>query len=170
MIRDGAVVGQLGMAMTAAGDAASSAVTIAGDDSGNICIATSGPSMSDQIAPMFDRAPYFMIVGLGTCKVVANPNVDDQAGVGIQSAQLVVSEGAKAVITNDISVKALEELSKLRIRVYTGVTGTAKQGLEWYQNGRLTPSSLDEGEGKHDEEHGGSSSKGKGSSSSTKKL
>ena len=170
MIRDGAVVGQLGMAMaqTTAGDAASSAVTIAGDDSGNICIATSGPSMSDQIAPMFDRAPYFMIVGLGTCKVVANPNVDDQAGVGIQSAQLVVSEGAKAVITNDISFKALEELSKLRIRVYTGVTGTAKQGLEWYQNGRLTPSSLDEGN--HDEEHGGGSSKGKGSSSSTKKL
>jgi predicted Fe-Mo cluster-binding NifX family protein len=173
MIRDGAVVGQLGAAMatrTVAGDAASSAVTISGDDSGNICIATSGPSMNDQIAPMFDRAPYFMIVGLGTCKVVTNPNVDDQAGVGIQSAQLVVSEGAKAVITNDISVKALQELSKLRIRVYTGVTGTAKQGLEWYQNDRLTPSSLDE---EDHEEHGGSgedhggSSKGKGSSSTT---
>ncbi len=169
MIRDGAAVGQLGipMARTSAGDAAaSSAVTISGDDSGSICIATSGPSMNDQIAPMFDRASYFMIVGLGTCKVVVNPNVDDQAGVGVQSAQLVVSEGAKGVITNDISVKALQELSRLRIRVYTGVTGTAQQGLEWYQNGRLTPSSLEEGN--HDEHSG--ASKGKGSTSSSKKL
>jgi predicted Fe-Mo cluster-binding NifX family protein len=169
MIRDSTLTTQLGitMAQASAGNMMpSSAVTIAGEDSGSICIAASGPSMNDKIAPMFDRAPYFIIVGLGTCKVVANPNVDDQAGVGIQSAQLVVSEGAKAVITNDISVKALQELDRLRIKVYTGVAGTAQQGLEWYQNGRLTPSSLDEGN--HDEHNG--SSKGKGSSTSSKKL
>jgi len=169
MIRDSLLTAQLGIAMaqaSAGNTMPSSAVTIAGEDSGSICIAASGPSMNDKIAPMFDRAQYFIIVGLGTCKVVANPNVDDQAGVGIQSAQLVVSEGAKAVITNDISVKALQELDRLRIKVYTGVAGTAQQGLEWYQNGRLTPSSLEEGN--HDEHNG--SSKGKGSSTSSKKL
>jgi len=143
-------------------DSAASAVTIAGEELGKICIATTGPKMRDDIAPMFDRAPYFLIVDLGSCKIVANPNVADQVGVGVQSAQLVVSEGAKAVITNDISVKALEELSRLRIRVYTGVKGTAEQGLEWYQAGRLTPSSLND-EGNHDEH--GSSGKGKGTSS-----
>ncbi|MBN2496109.1 MAG: PDZ domain-containing protein [Deltaproteobacteria bacterium] len=170
MVRDGAVIGQLGLsaARTVAGDAASSAVTITGDDAGKICIATSGSSMSDHIAPMFDRAPYFMIVGLGTCKVVANPNVDDRTGAGVQSAQLVVSEGSNVVITNDISVKALEELSRLRIRVYTGVSGTAAQGLEWYQAGRLTPSTLDAGSHEEHEEHG--ASKGKGTTSSTRKL
>jgi predicted Fe-Mo cluster-binding NifX family protein len=147
------------------------AVTIAGETNG-ICIAASGPSMNDKLAPLFDRAPYFLIVGLGTCKVIANPNVEDRAGVGIQSAQLVVSEGAKAVITNDISLKALEELSKLRIRVYTGVTGIAQQALTWYQNGRLTPSSLaTSSDGNHDEHNssGGSSgsSGGKGRDSKT---
>jgi predicted Fe-Mo cluster-binding NifX family protein len=122
--------------------------------------------MESKVAPLFDRAPYFLIVGLGTCKVIANPNVDDREGVGIQSAQLVVSEGAKAVITNDISLKALEELSKLRIKVFPGVTGTAQQALEWYQDGRLTPSSLGTADGSQDE-HSGGGSGGKGRDSKT---
>jgi len=141
---------------------AGSAVTVSGEITGGpMCLAVTGPSMDAKIAPLFDRAPYFLIVGLGTCKVVANPNVDDRAGVGIQTAQLVVSEGAKGVITNDISVKALEELSKLRIKVYTGVTGTARQALSWYQDGRLSPSSLTATVTEH-EEHQSGTSGGKG--------
>lgn len=190
MLRDGAVPGQSNFptTQTTAGEFSSdefqppiyqsmsqsetSAVTIAGEQLGRICIATSGPSMSDGVAPMFDRAPYFLIVDLGSCNVIANPNVEDRSGVGIQSAQLVVSEGAKVVITNDISVKALEELSRLRIRVYTGVRGTAQQALEWYQAGRLTPSSLNDlsnHDERGDDDHG-NSGKGKGTTSSSKSL
>jgi predicted Fe-Mo cluster-binding NifX family protein len=143
----------------------SSALTIAGDTSGKICIATNGNDPDDDIAPMFDRAPYFLIIELGHSKVVANPNVQDRVGVGVQSAQLVVSEGATVVITNDISVKALEELNRLRIEVFTGVSGTAKQALSWYQNGRLTPSTLNDE--KKEEHSGGSSGKGKDSKSSS---
>jgi predicted Fe-Mo cluster-binding NifX family protein len=131
------------------------AVTIAGVDAGKICLATTGPTMESDIAPFFDRAPYFIIAGLG--------------GVGVQSAQLIVSEGAKKVITNDISVTALKELTTLGVRVYPGVSATAAQALEWYENGRLTPASFtatssDQEEDEH-EQHGSSSSgKSKGKS------
>ena len=144
------------------------AVTVSGETSGNICIAATGSTMDAQVAPLFGRAPYFLMVGLGSFRVVRNPNERDQTGVGIQSAQLIVSEGAKAVITNDIGVRGLEELGRLRVRVYTGVSGTAKQALEWYKNGMLSPASLNTSSAEQ-EEHGPPSSskaKAKGESSS----
>jgi predicted Fe-Mo cluster-binding NifX family protein len=117
-------------------------LTVAGDSSGKICIAATGPTIDAQVAPLFGRAPYFLVFGLGTFEVLPNPNVYDRTGVGVQSAQLVVSEGAKAVITYDISVKALEEFQRLRVTVYSGVNGTARDALQWYQAGRLSPASL----------------------------
>ena len=145
-----------------------SAVTIAGETSGNICIAATGSTMDAQVAPLFGRAPYFLMVGLGSFRAVRNPNVSDLTGVSVQSAQLVVSEGAKVVITNDIGVRGLEELSRLRVQVFSGVNGTARQALEWYQNGRLSPASLNTSSAEQ-EEHGPPSSskaKAKGESSS----
>ena len=134
--------GQTSSVITVATDAASSALTVAGANSGKVCIAATGSKIDSPVADLFDRAPYFLIVGLGSFTAIPNPNVRDVTGAGIQSAQLVVSEGAKAVITNDIGIKAIEELKKLQVRVYTGVTGTAAQALEWYQNNRLTPTNL----------------------------
>ncbi|HIJ39475.1 MAG TPA: PDZ domain-containing protein [Deltaproteobacteria bacterium] len=145
-----------------------SALPVAGEDQGLICIATTGPTMNAQVAPLFGRAPYFLLVGLGTFKVIQNPNVDDRTGVGVQSAQLVVSEGARVVITNDLAVKALEELTRLRVRVFTGVTGTAAQAVEWYQNGRLTPAALSTST-VDEEDHVQSSSKAKSKGESTSK-
>ena len=148
------------------------AQAVAGEDQGSICIATTGPTMNAQVAPLFGRAPYFLLVGLGTFKVIPNPNIGDSTGVGVQSAQLVVSEGARIVITNDLAVKAMEELMRLRVQVFTGVTGTAAQAVQWYQNGRLTPATLSTSTSSVDEEdHGQSSSKSKskGESTSTSK-
>jgi len=150
----------------------SSTVTISGESSGSICIASTDSNMDAQVAPLFDRAPYFLMVELGNFRVVRNPNESDQTGVGIQSAQLIVSEGAKAVITNDIGVRGLEELSRLRVRVYTGVNGTARQALEWYQNGRLSPASLSTSNNTsstEEEEHGPSSGKAKAKGESSER-
>ena len=144
------------------------AQSVAGDDQGTICIAATGPTMNAQVAPLFGRAPYFLLVGLGTFKVILNPNIGDRTGVGVQSAQLVVSEGARIVITNDLAVKAMEELMRLRVQVFTGVTGTAAQAVDWYQSGRLTPATLSTSSAE-EEDHGQSSSKSKSKGESTSK-
>jgi predicted Fe-Mo cluster-binding NifX family protein len=144
------------------------AQSVAGDDQGTICIAATGPTMNAQVAPLFGRAPYFLLVGLGTFKVILNPNIGDRTGVGVQSAQLVVSEGARIVITNDLAVKAMEELMRLRVQVFTGVTGTAAQAVQWYQSGRLTPATLSTSSAE-EEDHGQSSSKSKSKGESTSK-
>nr|WCC90959.1 magnetosome protein MamT-greigite [Desulfobacteraceae bacterium] len=148
------------------------AMTIANTAIGNICIASTGASIESQVSDIFDKARYFLIVGLGAIKAIPNPNVKDLLGSGIQSAQLIVSEGAKVLITNDIGIKALEELNTLNVQVYTGVKGTASQALSWYQDGRLTATTLNTAINTIEEEHGPPSSskaKAKGETS-TKTL
>ena len=152
------------------------AMTIAGQRSGNVCIATIGKTIESQVADIFDKAPYFLIVGLGSIEVIPNPNVDDYKGSGVQSAQLIVSEGARVVLTNDIGIRAIEELHTLNVQVYTGIRGTAAQALRWYQDDRLTPTVLNSNSHTDDEEQHGpptsskSKSKGESTTTSTKTL
>jgi len=139
-------------------------ITIAGCISQKVALSSEGKNLSSKIAPLFDRSPYFIIVGLGSFQVFKNPNVNDSKDVGIQSAQFVVDKGAGSVITNNISLEAMKELCKLNVKVYSGVSGTVSQALEWYMDERLTETTLgtdksvsgshDEGEGKSKEKKG----------------
>lgn len=106
-------------------------------DQGKVAIATTGPKLTSSIAPLFDRAEYFLIVGLGNFKAIPNPNAKDVHGTGIQSAQLIVGEGASAVIVNNISLEAMKALDELRVKIYGGVMGNARQAISWYEAGRL---------------------------------
>ena len=144
------------------------AMTIAGTGSGSVCIAATGSTLDSQVADIFDKAPYFLIVGLGKIKAIPNPNVTDLIGSGVQSAQLIVSEGAKVVITNDIGIRAFKELNSLNVKVYTGIKGSAEQALSWFQDNRLSPTVLGSNNSTTEEEHGpptSSKSKSKGETS-----
>jgi len=114
-----------------------SAITTAASLSQKLAISSEGKNLSSKIAPLFDRASYFITVGLGSFQAIKNPNANDSKDVGIQSAQFVVDKGAGAVLTNNISLEAMEELRKLNVSVYSGVSGTVSQALEWYMDGRL---------------------------------
>ena len=144
------------------------AMTISGTGTGtgSVCIAATGPTLQSEVADIFDKAPYFLIVGLGKIKAIPNPNVTDLIGSGVQSAQLIVSEGAKVLITNDIGIRAIKELTTLNVKVFTGIRGTAEQALQWYQDDRLSPTMLNANS--VEEEHGpptSSKSKSKGETS-----
>jgi len=139
-------------------------ITTSGDISQKLAISSMGKDLSSTIAPIFDESPYFIIVGLGSFQAFKNPNVGDSNDVGIQSAQFVVDKGAGAVITNNISLEAMNELRKLNVKVYSGISGTVSQALEWYMDGRLQDTTMgvdNSGSGSHDEGEGGSKSKEK---------
>jgi len=139
-------------------------MTTAGNISQKIAIASEGKDLNSNIAPLFDRSPYFIIVGLGTFQAFKNPNVNDSKDVGIQSAQFIVDKGAGAVITNNISLEAMKELHRLNVKVYSGVSGAVSQAIECYMDGHLKETTVgidksgsdshDEGEGKSKEKKG----------------
>ena len=110
-----------------------------------IAIASDGSTAQSEVAPLFDRAPYYLIVdlGSGSFEAVANPNVNDAIGVGIQSAQLVVDNGASAIITGDLSSEAMNMLTDLNATVVAGASGAVNQAINAYVNGQLTSTSGD---------------------------
>ena len=126
-----------------------------------VAIAIDGKKITSDMAPFFDNASYFLILGYGTYEAVANPNAKDKIGSGAQTAQFLVGEGVGVVIVNNISLEALQTLRELKVKVYSGVSGKAEQVIEWYQFGSLPETSLSDSqeEGKHDSSSG---SKGKG--------
>ena len=110
-----------------------------------IAIASDGSTAQSEVAPFFDRAPYYLIVDLclGSFEAIANPNVNDAIGVGIQSAQLVVGNGAGTIITGSLSSEAMNMLTNLNATVVAGASGTVNQVINAYVNGQLTSTSGD---------------------------
>ena len=53
-----------------------------------------------------------------------NESATSGGGAGIQSAQLVVSKGAKAVITGNCGPNAIKTLSAAGVKVFLRVTGS----------------------------------------------
>ncbi len=72
-------------------------------------------------------------------EVFDNENATLGGGAGVQSAQFVASKGIKAVITGNCGPNAMQVLSAAGVPVYTGQSGSVKDIVETYQNGKLTP-------------------------------
>ena len=110
-----------------------------------IVIPSPGRSLKSDIAPLFDRAPYFLMFGLGKYEVVKNPYYRDPRSNGAEIAQYVVGEGGAIIICNNVSMDALRTLKDLQVRVYSGFAGTVQQALDIYSDGRLKDSGTTSG-------------------------
>lgn len=106
-----------------------------------ICITSQGDTLDAQIDPRFGRCQYFIIVDPDTLEyeAVSNTNVQAMGGAGIQSGQLVISKGVKAVITGNVGPNAFQTLQAGGIEVIVGVSGTVKEAVDKYKRGELKP-------------------------------
>lgn len=104
-----------------------------------ICVTSSGDKLDSSIDPRFGRCAYFIIVNPESLefKAILNPNADATGGAGIQSAQLVAKEGAEAVITGNVGPNAFQALSSLALKVYAGASGTIKEAVQKYKEGKF---------------------------------
>lgn len=104
-----------------------------------ICITSTGDNLDSTVDPRFGRCGYFIIVDPESLefKTLANPNVSATGGAGIQSAQLVANEGAEAVITGNVGPNAFQTLSSLNIKVFAGASGTIKEVIQNYKDGKF---------------------------------
>jgi len=103
-----------------------------------ICITSEGKTLDAKVDPRFGRCQNFIFFDTDTEKfeVQENANAQFQGGAGIQSGQLVVAKGVKAVLTGNIGPNAHQVLSAAGISVFTGVSGTVKEAIEGYKTGK----------------------------------
>jgi predicted Fe-Mo cluster-binding NifX family protein len=104
-----------------------------------IAVTSKGKDMSAEVDSRFGRCSYFVIVDVDTedYRAVENQNAFVSGGAGVGSAQFIVEQGVKAVVTGHVGPKALKTLEAAGVEVYTGASGTIKNALEQYKSGKL---------------------------------
>jgi predicted Fe-Mo cluster-binding NifX family protein len=70
-------------------------------------------------------------------QVFDNENIALGGGAGIQSAQFVASKGAGVVITDNCGPNAVQTLTAAGVEVIVGQSGTVKQVIQDYKDGKL---------------------------------
>lgn len=106
-----------------------------------IAITTQGNSPDSEVDPRFGRAQGFLVYDTDTdayTPVSNTQNLQSQQGAGIQAGRTVSDAGVQAVLTGNCGPKAFRVLNEAGIKVYVGVSGTARQAVEAYQKGELT--------------------------------
>jgi len=104
-----------------------------------IAVSATAPHLDADLDPRFGRCPYLLIIDTETMEfeAVENPAVSAPGGAGIQAAQAVAETGAKAVITGNCGPNAYQALSAAGIEVAVGASGSVRQAVEAYRQGRL---------------------------------
>ena len=107
-----------------------------------IVITTKGDSSDSTVDPRFGRAQSFLVYDTETdtySPVSNTQNLQAQQGAGIQAGRTVTEAGAQAVLTGNCGPKAFRVLNEAGgVKVYVGVTGTAREAVEAFQKGKLT--------------------------------
>lgn len=70
-------------------------------------------------------------------EVFDNKNFDLDQGAGVQSAQFLISKGAKVAISGNVGPNAMSALSKGGVEVLIRHTGTIAEAVEDYRKGKL---------------------------------
>ena len=106
-----------------------------------LAITSTGKELDSNLDPRFGRAAYFLIVETDSmsCEVFDNDNAALSGGAGIQSAQLIAAQGAKALITGHCGPNAMQTLTAAGVQVYVGQAGTVQSLVDKFKNGQLTP-------------------------------
>jgi predicted Fe-Mo cluster-binding NifX family protein len=108
-----------------------------------IAVSVSLSSLDAPVDPRFGRARYFLLIDPATLawEAVDNAqNLDLSQGAGIQAAQNLLRHDVQVLLTGNCGPKAFKVLKAAGIKVCVGVTGSAREAVHSYLEGRCPPS------------------------------
>lgn len=105
-----------------------------------IIVTSSGADLDAATHALFGRCPMFVFVDTDdlSFQAVENPAMAAPGGAGVQAAQFVLQQGARAVLTGNVGPNAYQVFQSAGVPVYLHEGGTVREAVEAYRAGRLT--------------------------------
>lgn len=106
-----------------------------------IAVTSTGTDLDAQVDPRFGRAAYILIVDTDTLAVEVLNNADNVnafKGAGIQAASMISDRHAGALLTGYCGPNAFKTLAAARIPVAGDVSGTVREAVAAYKDGKVT--------------------------------
>jgi len=107
-----------------------------------IAVTSQGKDLDAQVDQRFGRAAYILVVDSENeeFKVLDNnENVNAMKGAGIQAASNVVNSGAEVLLTGFCGPNAFKALQAGKVAVSNDASGTVKDAVKSYLDGKLPP-------------------------------
>ena len=107
-----------------------------------IAISSTGRELSDSVAELFGRCPYFVIAEIENGKIVKadaikNDNENQASGAGMSAAKLLAENDVNVIIARTIGPRAMDVLRQFNIEVYTG-EGIVKEVIQKFIDKKLS--------------------------------
>lgn len=95
--------------------------------------------LDDQVSVHFGRAPTFTVVDMDSGKILVVKNRSEHMGGLGKPPEHVAKTGAKVLICSGLGPRAIDTLNSLGVEVLIGASGTAREALRMWKDGRLQP-------------------------------
>ena len=105
-----------------------------------IAVTSKGTGLDSDVDPRFGRAAYILIVDSDTLEfeVIDNKeNINALKGAGIQAASSVANKGAEVLLTGYCGPNAFKALNAGNIGVANDASGSVRDAVNAYINGKL---------------------------------
>jgi len=106
-----------------------------------IIVTSEGKDLDSRVDQRFGRARYFILVDTDTMEYEAIDNIaaSQGGGAGVKAAQITIDSGAKVILTGNVGPNAYEVLKSGGIDIIVGASGTVKEAVQSFKDGKLKP-------------------------------
>ena len=115
-----------------------------------ICIPTIGENgLDNHVGEHFGRVPTYTIVDLDTNEVKVIQNTSEHTGGQGYPPEIMAGEGVDVMVCRGLGRRAITMFEELGIDVYIGASGTVKDAIDSFKQGKLQKASMDDACGQH---------------------
>jgi len=105
--------------------------------------------LDDFVGEHFGRVPTYTIIDLDTQETKVIPNTSDHMGGQGYPPEIMASEGVNVMICQGLGRRAIALFNEFGIDVYIGASGTVRDAVQAYQQGKLQKADTSDACGRH---------------------
>jgi len=115
-----------------------------------ICIPTNGDKgLDDSVGEHFGRVPTYTIIDIETNEVKVIPNVSHHMGGYGYPPELLSKEGVNVMVCSGLGRRAISMFEEIGIDVYIGASGSVKDAVDAFKQGKLQRAGIGDACGQH---------------------